>query len=112
MARYFILGNIPFSEVEQEEFIEMLTYGRPQLRSKLIGATQMKKKVTGVMEEAETWLVKYISVSNLFYLARIIDDIPNILQESVPGKIAFATDAWTSSNGHAFQSLVASWIHG
>jgi hypothetical protein len=63
MARYFILGNIPFSEIEQQEFVDMLTYGHPQLRSKLLGATQIKAKVDGVMTEAETWLVNYISVS-------------------------------------------------
>ena len=31
-------------------------------------------------------------------------------QTSIPGKIALATDVWTSTNGHAFLSLVASWV--
>jgi hypothetical protein len=36
--------------------------------------------------------------------------LTTLIQENVLGKIALATDAWTSTNGHAFLSLVASWV--
>lgn len=64
MARYFVLGNVPFTEIEQQEFVELLTYGRPQLKNRIIGADQMKKKVQGVIGESESWLAEYITVSN------------------------------------------------
>jgi hypothetical protein len=63
MARYFVLSNMPFSEIEQEEFRDFISYGRPQLRARLIGADQMKKRIYGVVEDAESWLMNYISVS-------------------------------------------------
>jgi hypothetical protein len=62
MARYLVLGNVPFSEMEQPEFIDLLTYGRPQLRNRLVRADQMKVKVSGVIDDAERWLKDYISV--------------------------------------------------
>ena len=65
MARYFVLGNVPFSEIERAEFIDVLTYGRPQLRTRIIGADQMKRKVNGAIEEAEGWLAEYIAVSSI-----------------------------------------------
>ena len=65
MARYFVPGNIPFSEIEREEFVDVLTYGRPHLHTRIIGADQMKRKVTGAIEEAETWLAEYIAVSGV-----------------------------------------------
>ena len=51
-----MLGNVPFSEIEQPEFVDLQTYGRPQLRSRLVGADQMKVKVSGVINDAESWL--------------------------------------------------------
>ena len=63
MARYFVLGNVPFSEIEREEFIDVLTYGRPLLRARIIGADQMKVKVNGLVNDAEEWLSKHIAVS-------------------------------------------------
>ena len=54
MARYFVLGNVPFTEIEQEEFRDVISYGRPQLRTRLLGADQMKKKVLGVVEDADS----------------------------------------------------------
>ena len=63
MAHYFVLGNVPFTEIEQDEFRDIISYGRPQLRSCLVGADQMKKKIYGIVEDADTWLMDYISVS-------------------------------------------------
>lgn len=62
MARYFVLGNVLFTEIEQQEFIELLMYGRPQLKNRMIGADQMKKKAKGVIDESEDWLAGYIAV--------------------------------------------------
>jgi hypothetical protein len=67
MARYFVLSNVPFTEIERQEFRDVISYGRPQLRTRLLGADQMKKKVLGVVEDADSWLLDYISVSNRFF---------------------------------------------
>jgi hypothetical protein len=66
MAHYFVLGNVPFTEIEQDEFRDIISYGRPQLRSRLVSADQMKKKIYGIVEDADTWLMDYISVSANF----------------------------------------------
>jgi hypothetical protein len=63
MSKYFISSNVPFTEIEREEFIEVLVYGRPHLRNKMVKGDQMKKNVEAAMDDMKRWLNTYIRVS-------------------------------------------------
>lgn len=77
--------NQPFSEVEQEAFLEMVKTLNPQAES--ISDSTMKRDLMAA------------------YLKKV-EEIKEYLKK-VPGKISFTVDAWTSKNVLPFMAVRA-----
>lgn len=89
MLKWIVTCNQPFTEVEQEAFLEMVKTLNPQAES--ISDSTMKRDLMA------TYLKK-------------VEEIKEHLKK-VPGKISFTVDAWTSKNMLPFMAVRAHWIN-
>lgn len=62
--RYIVIKNRPFTDIESDELLDIICYGRPpSLREKIVGADQLKNKILQLGEEVNGWLKEYFEVS-------------------------------------------------
>lgn len=90
MTRWIVTGSQPFTEIENEEFQDMLIYLKPALQGHLVQSDAIRDRVlsnAGVLRQGTR---KYLS--------------------TLPGVLAIACDGWTSSNRVAFLAITGSWI--
>ncbi len=81
--------NQPFTEVEQETFLEMVQILNPAAVT--ISSSTVKRDIIEKFEEKVKNMVAYL--------------------KKVPGKISFTIDAWTSKNVLPFIAIRAHWIN-
>lgn len=62
MIKWFVVSNQPFTEIESEELIAVMTYLRPSLEKHLIKADALKARIMKAAEEQREKLKKYIKV--------------------------------------------------
>ncbi|QRV96184.1 hAT family dimerization protein [Ceratobasidium sp. AG-Ba] len=90
LCRWIVTSSQPFSEVENDEFQELLTYLRPALEGHILKAEAIRNRIFHHAELHRCSTRQYLS--------------------SLPGLMAISCDAWTSSNRIAFLAITASWI--
>lgn len=81
--------NQPFSEVEQEAFLEMIKILNPAAIT--ISSSTVKRDIIKKFEEKVKVMTAHL--------------------KKVPGKISFTIDAWTSKNFLPFMAIRAHWIN-
>jgi hypothetical protein len=112
LINYIIVSNLPFSEVDVEEFADLIHYTHHNLTNLNIpSSSTVKRRVLKASEHTVDQLRSLFRVSSLcVYSIRISVDVLILLQDHT-GKIALILDAWTSSNGHAFLAIVARFVN-
>jgi hAT family C-terminal dimerisation region/BED zinc finger len=88
LAKWIVLDDQPFIEIEQKSFLEMVASLNPGAE---VPAADTICRDLGHLFEAEKRRVR------------------GLLQD-VPGCISFAIDSWTSPNSQAFLGITAHWI--
>lgn len=81
--------NQPFTEVEQESFLEMIQILNPAAET--ISSSTVKRDVIKKFQEKVKVMIAYL--------------------KKIPGKISFTIDAWTSKNVLPFVAIRAHWIN-
>lgn len=81
--------NQPFTEVEQEAFLEMIKILNPAAIT--ISSSTVKRDIMKKFEEKTKYMIAYL--------------------KKVPGKMSFTLDAWTSKNFIPFMAIRAHWIN-
>ncbi|EUC60895.1 hypothetical protein RSOL_374600, partial [Rhizoctonia solani AG-3 Rhs1AP] len=90
LVQWIVMRNHPFTEIEDEDFQDFLLHLKPALSDHLIQADALRNRIFGHAGAQRQWLKSYLT--------------------SIPGLLAIACDAWTSSNRIAFLAITASWI--
>ncbi|KAG8709763.1 hypothetical protein FRC08_018078, partial [Ceratobasidium sp. 394] len=90
LCRWIVTSHQPFSEVENQEFQELLTYLKPALEGHLRQSQAIRDRV--------------------FHHAEVLRSSTKQYLTSLTGLMAIACDAWTSSNRIAFLAITGSWI--
>ncbi|CAE6431808.1 unnamed protein product [Rhizoctonia solani] len=90
LTRWIVTGNQPFTEIENEELRDIIVYLRPALSDHLIRSAALKERLFGHAEIMRRFTKQYL--------------------RDLPGLLAIACDAWTSSNRIAFLAITGSWI--
>jgi hypothetical protein len=90
LTRWIVTGNQPFTEVENEEFCELLVYLKPALQGHLVKSQAIRDRILSHAESMRNDTKRYLS--------------------SLSGVIAISCDAWTSANRIAFLAITGSWI--
>ncbi|KAF8705378.1 protein dimerization, partial [Rhizoctonia solani] len=90
LTRWIVTGNQPFTEVENEEFQDMVFYLQPTLKEHFVKANAIRNRVishaSAIRQQTKTYL------------------------NSMSSLLAISCDAWTSSNRIAFLAITASWV--
>lgn len=86
--KWIVVSNQPFTEAQQEEFVEMVHLLNPS--AELISDKTVKRDL----------MAKYLEK---------VEELKILISE-VPGKFSFTVDAWTSKNIHPFMAIRAHWI--
>ncbi|KAJ6643914.1 putative AC transposase [Pseudolycoriella hygida] len=89
LTKWIVICNQPFTEVEQESFLEMIAILNPAAIT--ISSTTVKRDIIAKFEEKVKEMVAYL--------------------KEVPGKLSFTIDAWTSKNVLPFMAIRAHWIN-
>lgn len=90
LTRWIVTGNQPFTEVENPEFIDLLSYVKPALQGHIVKSQAIENRVLSHAGTLRRSTKKYLS--------------------ALPGLMAIACDGWTSSNRIAFLAITGSWI--
>jgi hypothetical protein len=113
VVKWIAMSNQPFTEIENPEFRALITFLKPFVGKKMCKADQLRSLVMEQSEKAQNRMKKILEVSDSSMCAEMSNDKEltyHIGFKSVPGEIALATDAWTSSNRKSFMSLCLSYI--
>ncbi|KAG8734285.1 hypothetical protein FRC12_018580 [Ceratobasidium sp. 428] len=78
LTRWIVTGHQPFTEVENEEFQDVLTYLKPALEGHLLKSEAIRDRIIGHAGVMRHSMKQYLT--------------------SLPGLMAIACDGWTSSN--------------
>ncbi|KAG4066329.1 hypothetical protein HA402_000553 [Bradysia odoriphaga] len=89
LVKWIVTCNQPFSEVEQETFLEMIKILNPAAIT--ISSPTVKRDIIKKFEEKVKVMIAHL--------------------KKVPGKISFTIDAWTSQNVLPFVAIRAHWIN-
>ncbi|CUA76039.1 Zinc finger BED domain-containing protein DAYSLEEPER [Rhizoctonia solani] len=90
LTRWIVMRNHAFTEIENDEFRDLISFLQPALSDHFVQANALRNRIFGHAGTQREWLKSYLS--------------------SIPGLLAIACDAWTSSNRIAFLAITASWI--
>ncbi|CAE7121114.1 unnamed protein product [Rhizoctonia solani] len=90
LVRWIVMRNHPFTEIEDDDFQDFLLHLKPALSDHFIQADALRNRIFGHAGAQRQNLKSYLT--------------------SIPGLLAIACDAWTSSNRIAFLAITASWI--
>ncbi|QRV92757.1 AC9 transposase [Ceratobasidium sp. AG-Ba] len=90
LTRWIVADNRPFTQVENEEFRDLLTYLKPALDGHLVKSKAIWDRVFKDASTARESTQKYLT--------------------SLLGLMAISCNGWTSSNRIAFLAIVGSWI--
>ena len=102
------MSNQSFAKAENVEFQKLLIYLRPQVARDLIRRDSLKDKTMSFAEVMRNKLKDKLRVSPLFDCFK--SDMLTFLQ-SLPGKLAITSNAWTSTNQIAFLATTCSFIN-
>ncbi|EUC55177.1 HAT family dimerization protein [Rhizoctonia solani AG-3 Rhs1AP] len=90
LVQWIVMRNHPFTEIEDEDFQDLLLHLKPALGDHFIQADALRNRIFGHAGVQQQWLKSHLV--------------------AIPGLLAIACDAWTSSNCIAFLAITASWI--
>lgn len=89
LIKWIVTCNQPFTEVEQDSFLEMIKILNPAAIT--VSSQLVKRDIIKKFEERVKEMITYL--------------------KKVPGKISFTIDAWTSKNVIPFITIRAHWIN-
>ena len=90
ITRWIVLGSHAFTEIENENFRDILLHLQPTLSNHFVQAAAFRNRIFSNAGAHRQRLKSYLA--------------------SIPGLLAIGCDAWTSSNRIAFLAITASWI--
>ncbi|EUC65939.1 hypothetical protein RSOL_503070 [Rhizoctonia solani AG-3 Rhs1AP] len=90
LTRWIVTAHNSFTPVENDEFIEFVTYLKPALEGHLVQSQAIRDRILSHAGTMRQQMGQYMC--------------------DLPGLMAIACDAWTSANRIAFLAITGSWI--